>query len=262
MKLIKGLRNWRFKLRRFSAHKRALPDFVVIGVPKSGTTSMFQYLAGHDQVLPPIQKEIYFFDRYHDKGQSWYQRFFPLRKELQNRHLITGEASPYYFYGEQVPGRIHKINPQIKLILVLRDPVERAWSHFRHNVKHGVEPRSFADAIHAEINGERPQEIRFRYLENGRYADFVDSWNDQFDSSQLLVLESAKFFGETHSSMNRVAEFLNIRPFPTSEFSAANVGSGSSEIPQQESKLLAEHFADSNHRLIQQLGNEFGNWIA
>ena len=120
--------------RRASADLRALPDFVIIGAQKAGTTSLWRYLVEHPQIVGPTEKEIHFFDARFDRGARWYRARFPLRASLRRGARLTFEASPYYLAHPFVPARVRAMLPDAKLVVLLRDPVERAWSHYRDNV--------------------------------------------------------------------------------------------------------------------------------
>src|SRR5947209_1159841 len=139
-----------------SADRRALPDFLIIGAQKAGTTSLYRYLAAHPDIVASTRKEVHFFDINFWRGEWWYRSLFPLRRRLQrrpplrNRPAITGEASPYYLFHPFAPERAAQLLPDAKLIVLLRDPVERAWSHYRHEVANGRETMTFPDALAAE----------------------------------------------------------------------------------------------------------------
>lgn len=109
------------------------PDFIIIGVQKGGTTSLYSYLTQHPQIAPATQKEIHYFDFNFDKSTDWYCSHFSTSSE--GEYLLAGEASPYYIFHPQVPQRIYDLFPQVKIIALLRNPVERAISHYYYYIK-------------------------------------------------------------------------------------------------------------------------------
>ena len=143
------LQMW-WAMHRLSYPWRKLPDFLIVGVMKGGTTSLFRYLVRHPQVLPPFRKEIKYFDCNYINGQNWYQAHFPLKKKFVGGSKLTGEATPYYIFHPQAPMRIAEALPEAKIIILLRNPIDRAYSHYQHMVRVGREPLSFEEAIAAE----------------------------------------------------------------------------------------------------------------
>ena len=119
------------------------PNFLIIGAQRCGTTSLYNYLIQHPQIVPSSKKEVHFFDLNFHLGQSWYEKHFP---EVSD-NILTGEASPYYIFHPLCPKRIFDYDPSVKLIVILRNPIDRAYSHYRHIVRLGHEPLKFEDAL-------------------------------------------------------------------------------------------------------------------
>lgn len=197
----------------------ALPDFLVIGAMKAGTTSMFEYLAAHPQVCAPVQKEIHFFSQNFRRGEAWYRGHFPSqwRLRLSLRRRITGEATPGYLFHEKAPGRIRQLVPQARLIALLRDPVERAWSQYQHQRRAGHEQRPFRSAIEAELAalsdasaGRR--KLPSTYLARGLYLRQLKQFAACFPSRQMLVLRAEDLFSNPLGVLREVAGFLAIDP--------------------------------------------------
>ncbi|RAQ39531.1 deacetylase sulfotransferase, partial [Arthrospira sp. O9.13F] len=131
------------------------PHFIIIGTQKGGTNSLYQYLCQHPQIIPAASKEIHYFTLNYHQPPQWYQSQFP---RLPHPQQLTGEGSPYYLYHPAVPQRLHQYSPQVKLIVLLRNPVDRAISHYYWEVKLGCEPLSLEKAIAAEagrLKGEQ-----------------------------------------------------------------------------------------------------------
>jgi hypothetical protein len=122
--------------RTATSRLRLLPNFIIIGSARSGTTSLYNYLVQHPGIAPALRKEVHFFDYNYQRGCSWYQGQFPTHpymhymQTIHRQAMITGEASPYYLFHPYVPQRVAQLLPEIKLIALLRNPIERAFSHY------------------------------------------------------------------------------------------------------------------------------------
>ena len=137
-----------FQLLRATQSMRCLPDYCIIGAQKSGTTSLYSYLALHPQVKPSYVKEIHYYNKHFSKGIEWYRAHFPIDWYGRSaKGFITGEASTMYMYDADCPTRMYADVPDIRLLLVLRDPGDRAVSHFHHRVRTGRESRSIDEAF-------------------------------------------------------------------------------------------------------------------
>ncbi|MGI9254548.1 MAG: sulfotransferase domain-containing protein, partial [Thermomicrobiales bacterium] len=175
------------------------PDFIVIGAQRSGSTSLYRYLSAHPLIEAARIKELHYFSLHHQRPLAWYRSQFPLN--LPPGH-ITGEATPYYLFHPHAARRIAETAPRAKLIAVLRNPIDRAHSHYHHELARGVEWLSFEDAIRAEperIAGERERLLAdptyasapyqsASYLSRGRYAEQLREWLDIFPRDQLLIV--------------------------------------------------------------------------
>ena len=149
---------------------RMMPDFIIIGTQKGGTTSLYRYLIDHPNIAPIYIKEPHYFDIHFHKGIGWYRSHFPTAVEkyyarhVEKHDLITGEASPYYLFHPRAPQRVAKTLPKAKLIILLRNPVDRAYSQYQHQLRQpGVEPLSFEEAIAYEekrLAGEEEKILR------------------------------------------------------------------------------------------------------
>lgn len=138
------------------------PHFLIIGAARSGTTSLYSYLVEHPRVVAAAKKELHFFDLRFPNGPAWYRDQFP----SLSPDTITGEASPYYLFHSHVPKRVFKLLPHVKLIVLLRNPVDRAYSHYYHAVKHGIETLPFERAIEQEDERLRGEVARMLEEEN------------------------------------------------------------------------------------------------
>jgi len=208
--------------RIFSSKNK--PTFLIIGAQKCGTTSLFYYLSQHPQLNLPTIKEIHFFDLEYERGIDWYYRSFPKNPFLNNK--LTGEASPYYLFHPLVPERVFKHLPKVKIIVLLRNPIERAYSHYHHQRKLGNEPiQSFEEAIINEelriseeeeklkrgIMNESPAHRHYSYLSRGLYSVQIEIWMRYFSMSQMLFIKSEDLFEHPKPVLNKVYDFLIIR---------------------------------------------------
>jgi hypothetical protein len=248
-----------------------VPDFLIVGAQKCGTTSLYNYLIQHPQIIPALCKEIHFFDIHFEKGLHWYQSQFPASLESK-RKGITGEASPYYIFHPHVPKRIFQIMPKIKLIILLRNPVDRAYSHYHHQVKMGTELLSFKEAIKKEESRLKPEMMKmlndenyhslpyqyYSYLARGRYVEQLKAWMNLFPMKQFLIVKSEDFYLNPEVIFHHVLDFLGLPNFKIQQYTKNNAG----DYPKLDLQLrneLLEYFKPYNHQLYKYLGVDF-NW--
>jgi hypothetical protein len=266
--------------RRVTSRARALPDFLIIGAQKCGTSSLYNLLVEHPALLEPLRKEVHFFDRNFERGPGWYRAHFPLRSHLQEvgRALgvraLTGEGSPYYLFHPRVPGRVAGLVPGAKLIALLRDPVSRAYSHYQHVVRRWPHKPSFAEALareERELQEEQERmlahddyqsrrHMRFSFLARGLYAEQLEAWYAHFPRERLLVLKAEDFFADVRGTVRQVVDFLGL---PTGDWEpekleASNVGSYKEPLDPELRARLRVYFAPHNARLYELLGRDFG----
>jgi hypothetical protein len=201
-----------------TAGARPLPDFLILGAQKAGTTALYAYLRWHPHITGPSFKEVSFFDLHYARGERWYRAHLPLRR----RGAIVGEASPSYVFHPLAPERVARMLPRARLVVLLRDPVERAFSHYQHEVALGREQLSFEDALDAEeqrMHGEVEHMLRdptyfshawwnYTYVARGRYAEQLERWFTSFPREQLLVLLTDELAADTAATYRRVVDFL------------------------------------------------------
>ena len=242
--------------RRVLEH--ALPDTVIIGAQKCGTSSLYYFLSQHPDVARPTKKEIHYFDKYYQRGIGWYRLHFS-----RDHSKLNFEASPYYVFHPKIPERLVATLPEAKIIVMLRDPVARAYSHYWHEKRLGHEHLSFADAIEAEdkrLAGESArlsEEDRYRsynhdhysYVARGRYAEQIERWFQFFARQQFLFVESERFFASPRQEMARVTAFLGLSPIGEIAWTKQNSGSYGNQIEPTLTRLLRARFADANKGL-------------
>jgi len=239
---IRLRRSWqagRVQARRTGGRPRVLPSLLIIGTQRGGTTSLYEYLSRHPDVVPPLGKELQYFSVEHQRGEAWYRAHFPTQREVERRRqrgadCLVFEASPYYLFHPHAARRAAATVPGAKLIALLRDPVERAYSHYAHTRQRGLEPLSFEDAVAAEperLAGEvermqadptyqsRAHRI-WSYVSRGRYAPQLAEWLAHFPRPQLLVLRSEDLFADPGAVYGRVLDFLGLRPHALAAYPA------------------------------------------
>lgn len=250
----------------------ALPDFLIIGAQKSGTTVLYRMLCPHPYVRRATQKEVHYFDHNFDKSLAWYRSHFLPPRKKRGGETITGEASPYYIAHSLAPERVASIVPQAKLIALLRNPVDRAYSHYHFAVRKGREHLDFDEAL--EIEEERLQEHRERifarqgywpdvpgrnsYLARGIYVDQLKRWHEFFDRDQLLVLKSEDYFGNMPGTLKAVIDFLELPAWEPKAPPVVNKGDYKERMRPETRERLCEYFGPHNQRLYEYLGVDFG----
>jgi hypothetical protein len=265
------LRRLRADYRQLTAPLRGFPSVLIIGAQRGGTTSLFEYLVQHPDVLPPLGKEIHYFDLHYARGVNYYRGRFPYSHRLQSGAL-TLDATPYYLAHPLVPERAAQLLPQVKLIAVLRNPVDRALSHYQHEVRGGRETLSFAEAIEQESERLAGEETRLRnepdyyswnhhrysYLRRGLYMQQLRRWLQYFPRSQLLVLQSERLFRDTPATMAAVHRFLGLRDYRLERYDDSfEKGNYRRGMPEELKTKLIAYFEPHNRDLFQWLGEEF-----
>ncbi|NND01354.1 MAG: sulfotransferase [Acidimicrobiia bacterium] len=251
------LHDARLRLRKALNWKRALPGFLIIGAQRSGTTSLHQYLAGHPDVAAPIRKEVHYFSTRYGAGPGWYRAHFPLASP--GRH--TFESTPYYLFHPLAPERAGGMLPEARLIAVLRNPIDRAYSHYLLNVAKGHESLTFEEAIQAEpdrlaagrqsIDENNSAHQLFSYCARGRYADQVERWLSHFPAQQIHFALAEDLYTSPASVLVGVERFLGLSEWLPSEFEnwSHRTAASSSQILPETRQMLAEHFEEPNRRI-------------
>ena len=249
---------------RATASLRPLPDFLILGAQKAGTTALYAYLRWHPQVTGPSFKEVSFFDRHYAHGERWYRAHMPVR-----RSGIVGEASPSYLSHPAAPERVARMLPRARLIALLRNPVDRAFSHYQHEVALGREELSFEDALAREderMEGEVERMVRdpayfsyawwnYTYVARGRYAEQLERWYESFPSEQLLVLLTDELAADTAATYERVLQFLGVDARGLDSYPRIFEREYAEMDPATRARLEDE-FARPNGRLAELLGRD------
>jgi hypothetical protein len=257
---------------------RLLPDFIIIGAAKAGTTSLYGWLCEHPFVAPASHKEVHFFDYNYYRGLEWYRRHFPLERDRaafaaeHGRPFITGEASPPYISHQWAPQRAARTLPRAKLLLTLRNPVDRAYSQFQMSRREGEEPlESFLEAVEAEGQRLAPElehvcrDHRYNswpigcwsYLLRSRYVEGVERWLGMFPREQLHVLTLEQMATNPQRTLDGVHEFLGLPPHAYPELKPLHTASYDA-ISSEARARLGDYFRPYNERLYELLGADLG----
>jgi hypothetical protein len=236
-------------------------NFIIIGAQRSGTTSLYEYICAHPKVERAKHKEIHFFDWQYERGFTWYKCQFPRTHGL----AITGEASPSYLFDPAVPERVKRHKPHVRLIAILRNPVDRAYSQYCHNKRRETEPLTFKRALEAEeerlqaTETSKPsykQFMEWSYKARGRYAEQLLRWLALFPPEQLLVLRAEDLFTLPAETMAVVWEYLELEPVYQEEYEAHRAQSY--RVYASTREYLADYFRIHNQTLGEMLGRDFG----
>lgn len=255
-----------------------LPDFLILGVAKGGTTSLYQYLSQHPGVIPISGKEVYFFDKNFHMGVNWYRKFFPSKKIMKEKSkelgydVLTGEATPRYIHYPHAPKRVHNIIPTAKFIVLLRNPIDRAYSHWNMRWGKKKETLSFDEAINSETqrlgnefekmgndnNYYSSDYFHHAYLERGIYVDKLKHWMSIFPREKFLIIQSEKLFENPQQEYDKVLSFFGLSKWKLKD--TRPKGSREYEKPQMTSEIrkqLSEFYKPHNERLFEFLGTKF-----
>lgn len=268
-------RDMRMAMRRWDGASRALPDFVIIGAQKSGTSSLHRYLLQHPEIVPGVKKEVHFFDGglkpdidTFAQGENWYRAHFPHARERAPEQLCF-EASPFYMFFPQAAARMAQTIPNARLIAVLRNPVERTLSHYFHSLRTGHETRPLRQALEEEDADldviERTgnyKDVGFRmrsYKRRGLYAQQLSRFYEHFPREQILVIRAEDLFARTAEAVAGVLAFLGKQPTPAiSDLRAQNAATNRGQVEADVLAHLDAYFAEPNRALSRLLDRDFG----
>lgn len=269
-----------------TARHRVTPDFLLIGTKRGGTTSFYFDLIAHPSYVrlfpPPVPllkpdatKGVHYFDSNYGRGFDWYRSYFPTHSTMRRaraRHgtAVTGEASPYYLFHPDAARRAHQDVPEAKVIALLRDPVQRTYSHWKERRRGGAEPLGFREALDAEpgrLAGERERLLanptatsyaweQQSYATQSRYAESLTSWVDLFGQDRVLVLASEDYYRDPTSVLGDVDDFLGVPRRTTTTGEVRNAAPGSDLDPAL-AEMLRAQFADDGAALSTMTGRDF-----
>lgn len=262
-----------------TASHRPLPDYLIIGAKKGGTSSLTNWLIQHPdhlRMFPTFQplKSAHFFDISFHKGVDWYRGHFPTeRVRQQHPGAIVGEASPYYMFHPAASERARAVVPDAKVIAVLRNPVSRAYSNYWDRVSAGTETLpTFEAAVEAEetrlarVDHDRlahdpayysVEHDQFTYLARGRYLEHLATWLDAWPPEQVLVLRAEDMYADAAAVFEEVQKFLGIRDCLDIDLKPYNERSKPPIDPRTRARLT-EYYRPFNDALSERLGRDMG----
>lgn len=270
---------------RATSRLRTDPDFLIIGTKRGGTTSLWNYLIEHPDVLPmfPRAQEIkspHYFDIHYERGRAWYRSFFPTQRARQGhqyrtgRQALAGEASPYYMFHPLAPARIASDLPNVRLIVSLRNPVDRIWSHYHERVAGRTERLSFEAALASEKSRLEGEEERIvaeaphyyswhhdlsTYLARGRYDEQLTRLFQFFPQEKLLILRAEDFYADPQGEVATVSRFLGLSETPLANAAQYNK-LPRSDMPRDVRARLEDYYRSSVGATERLLGRQL-DWF-
>ncbi len=252
---------------------RVLPDFFVIGVVRSGTTSLFHYMSQHPCIESSAYDEIGYFDDNFHLGLSWYKSLFPTKftkNKIKNKHgkFLTYDVTPFYIYNPLVAKRILESFPNAKIISNLRNPIDRAYSNYIIAFQEGDTTKTFEEVIHIAMDELKKNKSKLNdnaYLVNvhyenilarGFYADQLKIWYEFFPKDQLLMVSSEDLANNTNNSLNKIFNFLDLSDFKINDTTRKNKREYS-PMKKDTRNLLIEFYKPHNEKLYRLIGRNF-----
>lgn len=227
------------------------PDFLILGAQKAGTTTLYDLLVQHPNILSARTKEIAYFDRYYSLGPRWYSANFSA-----NADNLTGEATPDYLYLDTARARIVQDLPEARFLVLLRNPVDRAISHYFHALRLGYETLPIEEAFAAEdqriseqadcIAGssleKRSNLSAFSYRHRGLYAEQLEKWFKDVPRERFFIETSDRFFAYPNEVLEDALQFLGLAPPQKTSIVAKNIGTYRGRVPAALRMRLADYF--------------------
>ena len=268
--LVTGLlpNTWRMATQPF----RHLPTTVIVGAQKAGTTQLYAYLVTHPRCFEASKKEVDYFSKHSERSVRWYRSRFPLAFRVNWRQGHVMEASPSYLPTPSALRQMKQVLPKTRVIVLLRDPVSRAFSHYQHRKTRHLESRSFAECIREELQAnEFPAKFgvalkpnaapMLGYVARGYYALQLELLIKLFPRVKVLMLDSASLFKDTSATCERVFNFMGLESFDVQPTKVYNKGYYQEKIDPQSAELLREHYRPYDE-LLTELTGETYSWMA
>lgn len=266
------------KIRLLTSFFRITPSFIIAGEAKCGTTSLYRYLNQHPDILPADVKEPGNFIQ-HGGSSMFCRMHYPLQltalaRALRGRTTLTGEATAEYFSKTTVPENIRKVVPNVKIIVIFRNPVTRAFSDYQMLKQNGIINEPFETIVDRSIQWLTDDNLEplieivrqvehnpFRVVERGVYYTKIDNWRRHFDGSSIFFVKSEDMFSNPQDTVNSIFEFLNLKPFIITDMSIKRKGTYNSHLNRKAAERLYGFYQSYNRKLYDLLDRDF-NWEA
>ncbi|MCC0178641.1 sulfotransferase domain-containing protein [Waterburya agarophytonicola K14] len=274
-KLYKTKTRLAWPYNRVTSAERALPDFIILGAMKAGTTSLSYYLYEHPETFLSIPKEVHFFDGGKNpqvdtfaKGEYWYRAHFAKQKKLAPGTKVF-EATPAYLFNPLAPKRIFETLPNAKLIILLRNPTKRAISHYLHGARRNWDPLPCYEALQAEEARLKPvieaqnyksrAFIEYSYKSRGLYREQIERYLEYFPREQMLIFNSNDLFTQTEAALKRVFDFIGVDPtFKVKNLTVPNSAPNKKKFEPHVYEYLNDYFKTHNEALYEFMGEDYG----
>jgi len=251
---------------------RVLPDFFVIGAGRTGTTSLYHYLDQHPSLSKSAYDELGFFDVNFHLGLNWYRSLFPsiftkFRIKLKTHFFMTYDVTPSYVRRPWIARRMKELFPDSKLIIVLRNPVDKTYSHYYLSTKSG-ETRTLEEVVEEDMNDISTWSVDSKddyyfatkvensKLARGFYIEQLSIWFELFSKNQILIISSEDLASNTKNVMNDIFRFLHLPEYEIPNIEKVNVSKYSKMNPETR-KILIDFFKPYNEQLYEFLNYKF-----
>ena len=269
--LVVLLRRWLRAWGVLTSRWRLRPSFVILGAQRAGTTTLYRVLSEHPAVArPTVSKGIGYFDLNYHRGTRWYAGHFPLARLARRRHgpdAVTFETSGYYLFHPLVPERIARDLPGVRVVVMVREPVERAYSAHRHELARGFETEEFEQAVALEeerLAGEVERIVadptyesfhhrHHGYLARSRYSEQVEHFIDALGPDRVYVVDADAFFIDPDAEFDRLRAWLGLPEWKPEKVEQWNARPRSPMDPALRERL-ERHFEPYDARLAEQMG--------
>jgi hypothetical protein len=260
--------------RTITAPLRVLPDFMIIGMQKSGSSALYDYIIKHPNVYPALRKETHYFEL--KKGTRWYKSYFPTVftkfyvTKIKKQIFLTGEATPNYTFFPFSAEKIKQMVPNAKFIVIMRNPVDRTFSQYQMKVRKHQESLSFEDSLKQENNRLiREANVsddeyynsknfnRFAYITRGRYAEQLEIWFKIFPKENIFTISTEELEKDQTGTMKKIFEFLNLSEYTINDLEKVFTGNYKDKINSETRKKIVEYFKPHNRKLYELIGKEF-----
>ncbi|HMP73895.1 MAG TPA: sulfotransferase [Kiritimatiellia bacterium] len=246
-------------------------DFLVIGAPKCGTKSFYRYLAQHPRIEPAVKETLHYFDAHYREGREWYARHFPARPPAPAEDApLTGEATSFYLFHPMVPQRVKETAPNAKFFVLLRDPTERTYLHFRDSVDKRKEHLSFNNAVKIEAKrlerGRHTLEVDpfhewqsardYAYTALGLYAEQLRRWFQVFPPDRFQIIKSEDYFADPLPIVHEAYRFLGLEPFEATNMDPPYINPYAT-LTGLTRRQVEKYFERYNHDLYRLLRRDF-----